>query len=228
MREIGDHAVVAVVTVQARLSIGKEMIHHERLIALTVTRLTGIFVERCYIVPMAIRTLERVVFRLELMRRQEIAGELVRVLPPFDFGERRRLAAVFGVTGAALHCRVNGVHASMRGHHILHLERDILMADHAAILHRLRLPRSNMTGAASAGNFRVRMNAAQHISGNGIQCSRAEHLPTAGNGKAHNGKRRDQGGKNTSKRKTTQAGASHSPHSFPLGNSPPIKTDEHC
>lgn len=69
MREIGDHAVVTVVAVQARLAVGKEMIHHESLVALSMTRLTGIFVKCRYIAPMAIRTFQRFVFRLELMRR---------------------------------------------------------------------------------------------------------------------------------------------------------------
>lgn len=49
------------------------MVHHECLIALTVTRLTGIFIECRYIVPVTIRTFEGVVFGFELMRRQEIA-----------------------------------------------------------------------------------------------------------------------------------------------------------
>lgn len=37
MVEAGHHAVVTVMTVQARLAIGKDMIHHESLVALTVT-----------------------------------------------------------------------------------------------------------------------------------------------------------------------------------------------
>lgn len=167
---------------------------------------------------MTIRAFERIILRLELVRRQKISRKLMRILPPFDFGERCRFAAVFGMTGAALRRRVNGVHAPVRRHQILHLKGDILMTDDTAIIHRLCLPRGGVTGAARTGNFGMGMNAAQHIAGNGIERPRAKHLSAAGNGKARNGKSRDKGGEDTSKRKTTQAGASHSPRSFLSGH----------
>lgn len=151
--EAGHHAVVTVVTLQTGLPIRKDVLHHECLVALTVTRLAGLDIERSHIASMTIRAFERFILRLELVRRQKISRYIMRILPPFYFGEGGGLAAVFGMTGAAFRRRVNGVHTPVRRHQILHLSRNILMADDTAVLHGLRFPWGNVAGTAGAGNL---------------------------------------------------------------------------
>ncbi len=178
------HAVVTVMAVQTRSAVCKDMGGCKGTVALSMAGFAGLDIERGDVSAVTILALERYILCLELVRREKEARHLMRILPPFNFGQRGCCAAMFGMTGAAFRRRVNGIHAPMRCHHILHLSGDVGMTNDTAILHGLIFPGSNMTGAAGAGNLRMGMNAAQQISWGGVQVSGAEHLTATGEGKA--------------------------------------------
>ena len=115
----------------------------------------------------------------------------MRISPALDLGQQRLGSAMFGVAVTAGGGRVDGEHSAVRCLRILHLHRDIGMADHTAIVHGLRFPRCGMTGTAGASNFRMRSDPAHVFPGNGMQRPRAEHLSAAGKGVARDEQRRD-------------------------------------
>lgn len=131
------------------------------------------------------------------------------VLPTLDLGQRCEQPAVFRVTVLAGCERVDGVHAPMRRHQVLHLGWNILMTYQAAVLHGLVFPWRNMTGAAGTGNFSMRCHAAQHGSMDIIQRPGAEHLTTARKGIPCDGERSDQRGNDAGSSQATQPGFTH-------------------
>lgn len=118
---------------------------------------------------------------------------------------------MFGVAVTAGSGRVDGKHSAVWCLRILHLHRDVGMADHTAIVHGLRFPRCSMTGTAGARNFRMRRDLAYGFSRNGMQRPRAEHLSAAGKGIAHDEQRRDQRGEDAGTCQAAQAVSLHSP-----------------
>ena len=94
---------------------------------------------------------------------------------------------MFRVTVLAGRERVNGVHAPMWRHQVLHLSRNILVAHQTAVLHGLVFPRCCVTGTASACNFSMGGHTANQVTMDVVECSRAKHLAAACKGKPYNG-----------------------------------------
>ncbi len=209
MSEMPTEAINAIMTINTRCSIGSDMTRHERGITQTVARRANIDIEDRYVRGVTIRTDERIFLRLELVRRQHIARQLVRILPPVEDGKQGIGSVMFLVTVSAARSRIDLIHPAMFGQHVPHLGGDVRMTDHAAVIHGGVFPGCHMTGITIPGDLRMRSNAAQHRTLHGIQRAGTEHRPAARKGISRDGKGRDQRGNNACPRETTQTSSSH-------------------
>lgn len=155
MVKASPKAVDPIVAIQAGGAKGLEMILGEGSVHLTVAGLTGVRREAGDIGLVAVRTGERLVLGSAPVSVQRESQQLVRELSPCHHRQRRIRAQVFRMARPAFQLRVFLVYGAMQGDHIPHLDRDLPMAVHTTIGHRIGLPRRRMAGLAATAGLRV-------------------------------------------------------------------------
>ena len=73
MGKLRPKSIHAIMTIQTRFTISKNVLDSKPLIHLTVTVRAGLVVESCYIVGMAVNALEWIILRFELVRGKGIS-----------------------------------------------------------------------------------------------------------------------------------------------------------
>ena len=210
MSKMLSQAIDAVMTIDTGCSIGDDMLLHEDRVTLTMAVRADVDIEDRHIRSMAVGADERFILRLELMRGQHEAGQLVRISPPIQNCEQGLRSVMFLMTIAALRDRIDAIHSAVFGQHIPHLRPDIGMAYFAAFVHRGGIPRRAVTGFAIPHNICMRVNSAKELSLHGVKFAGAEHRTAAGIGIACDDQRCDQPGNETSSGQAAQTSGSHS------------------